>query len=361
MVRPEERAGRGSVDHEQSRDTWRGDPPPSSASRTGRHAAAPAEDLDEHLVREDDQHRPGAGQQHQDYQGHAEQARGGEGRPVSRRRKPATATKRSAGRNVPQSIAVGLGLVGVLLLSLYLVRSAFVGLASVAVLVAVWELTTAFGSRGVRLAILPLGVGSVAMLVAAYAGGIGPLLGCFLATCAALLAWRAYDGPDGFVRDASAGVFTAAYVPLLTGFALLMLQYDDGPDRVVAFVLAVVANDVGGFVAGVLWGRHPMSPRISPRKSWEGFAGSVIVGAGVSAATVPLLLDGPVWGGIVLGVAAVVTATAGDLTESLIKRDLDIKDMGSLLPGHGGLMDRLDSLLPTAPVAYLVFAHVLTH
>lgn len=267
--------------------------------------------------------------------------------------------KRSAGRNVPQSIAVGLGLVAVVLLSLYLVKAAFVGLASAAVLVAIWELGHAFASRSIRIPVVPLGVGGVAMLVAAYAQGSGPLLGCFLATCAAALVWRAAEGPEGFVRDMSAAVFTAAYVPLLAGFAVLMLSAHDGADRVVAFVLAVVASDVGGFVTGVLWGRHPMSPTISPRKSWEGFAGSLVVGAATGAASVPLLLDGPVWGGAVLGLVAVFTATAGDLTESLIKRDLAIKDMGSLLPGHGGLMDRMDSLLPTAPVAYLVLDRVL--
>ncbi|RKS77364.1 phosphatidate cytidylyltransferase [Motilibacter peucedani] len=267
--------------------------------------------------------------------------------------------KRSAGRNVPQSIAVGLGLVAVVLLSLYVVKAAFVGLASVAVLIALWELAHAFRSRQVDVPVVPLGVGGVAMLVAAYAEGTGPLLGCFLATCAAALVWRARSGPAGFVRDVTAAVFTAAYVPLLASFAVLMLSAHDGADRVVAFVLAVVASDVGGFVAGVLWGRHPMSPTISPRKSWEGFAGSLVVGAATGAASVPLLLDGPAWGGVLLGVLAVLTATAGDLTESLLKRDLEIKDMGSLLPGHGGLMDRLDSLLPTAPVAYLVLDHVL--
>ncbi|WP_231116318.1 phosphatidate cytidylyltransferase [Motilibacter rhizosphaerae] len=269
-------------------------------------------------------------------------------------------TARRAGRNVPQSIAVGVALIAVLLASLYVERAAFVGLAAVAVLVAVWEIAGALRTRGVRVPVLPLGTGSVAMLVTAYTAGAGPLLGVLLVTCAAVLVWRAVDGPEGFVADATAGVFTAAYVPLLASFALLLLREHDGPDRIVAFILAVVGSDVGGFVTGVLWGRHPMVPRISPRKSWEGFAGSLVLGTGVGAAVVPWLLDGPAWGGALLGLAAVVTATAGDLAESLIKRDLGVKDMGSVLPGHGGVMDRLDSLLPTAPVAYLVLSHVLS-
>jgi phosphatidate cytidylyltransferase len=137
---------------------------------------------------------------------------------------------------------------------------------------------------------------------------------------------------------------------------MLMLAEDDGPARIVVFILLVVASDVGGYAVGVLFGRHPMAPSVSPKKSWEGFAGSLAAGLGVGVAAVVWLLDGAWWVGAAVGVAAVVTATVGDLGESLLKRDLGIKDMGSLLPGHGGVMDRLDSLLPTAPVVYLLLA-----
>jgi phosphatidate cytidylyltransferase len=133
-----------------------------------------------------------------------------------------------------------------------------------------------------------------------------------------------------------------------------MLLEDDGPWRVVAFIVATIASDIGGFVAGVLFGKHPMAPTISPKKSWEGFAGSLIVGIGAGIGTVVYGLDGHWWAGVVLGIAGVVFATLGDLSESLIKRDLGIKDMGDLLPGHGGLMDRLDSLIAVAPVAWLI-------
>ena len=109
-------------------------------------------------------------------------------------------------------------------------------------------------------------------------------------------------------------------------------------------------SDIGGYAAGVLFGKHPMAPSVSPKKSWEGFAGSVVacVVGGV-ALVVRWLLDGPWWAGVVLGAVAAVGATLGDLCESMIKRDLGIKDMGSILPGHGGLMDRLDSLLHRRP------------
>jgi phosphatidate cytidylyltransferase len=133
-----------------------------------------------------------------------------------------------------------------------------------------------------------------------------------------------------------------------------MLAAPDGPRRVLAFLILPVCSDVGGYLVGVLAGRHPMAPVISPSKTWEGLAGSVTscVVAGVLVLT--LLLHGTWWQGIVLGLAAVAAATLGDLSESMIKRDLQIKDMGRLLPGHGGILDRIDSLLITAPVVWLL-------
>ena len=155
-------------------------------------------------------------------------------------------------------------------------------------------------------------------------------------------------------------MFTAAYVPFLAGFAMLMLSERDGALRIVVFILLVVANDVGGYATEVLTGRHPMAPSVSPKKSWEGFAGSLLTGMLVGVVTVALLLHGPWWAGAAVGAAAVVTATLGDLSESLLKRDLGVKDMGNLLPGHGGIMDRLDSLLPTAPAVYLLLELFVT-
>jgi phosphatidate cytidylyltransferase len=154
-------------------------------------------------------------------------------------------------------------------------------------------------------------------------------------------------------------VLIATYVPVLAAFAMLMLAESNGPDRIVVFILAVVLSDTGGYGAGVLWGRHRMAPRVSPKKSWEGFAGSVVLATVGSAVVWPLFLGALWWQGALFGAVVVVTATLGDLAESLIKRDLGIKDMGRLLPEHGGLMDRLDSLLPTAPVAALLLTLLL--
>jgi phosphatidate cytidylyltransferase len=152
------------------------------------------------------------------------------------------------------------------------------------------------------------------------------------------------------------GVFVALYVPFLASFAMLMLRQEDGPFRVVLFVAVTVASDVGGYVAGVLFGRHRLAPSISPGKTWEGVAGSTLFCLAVGVAGVMILLHGTWWAGLILGIAATVTATLGDLVESMLKRDIGIKDMGSLLPGHGGVMDRLDSLLPTALVSWLVLS-----
>ena len=201
-------------------------------------------------------------------------------------------------------------------------------------------------------------VGAVAMVALAWTRGPSGLVVAFLLTVFAVLLWRLGDGPLGYLRDASAGVFVALYVPLLAGFAVLLLVPDDGVARVLAFIATVVCSDVGGFAAGVLFGKHPMAPTVSPKKSWEGLAGSVAACVAIGVLLMTLTFHGPWWGGALFGVAIALTATLGDLGESLIKRDLGIKDMGDLLPGHGGLMDRMDSLLPSAAVAWLVLSAV---
>ncbi|WP_246066036.1 phosphatidate cytidylyltransferase [Geodermatophilus aquaeductus] len=263
-----------------------------------------------------------------------------------------------AGRNLVAAIGVGLGLGAVIIASLVVYRPAFLLVIAVAILVGVVELVRALESGSVRAPLLPLLVGTVAMLALAWTRGPDGLVVGFLLTVVAVLLWRLGDGPDDYLRDASAGVLVALYVPLLAGFAVLLLVPDDGVARVLAFIATVVGNDVGGYTAGVLFGRHPMAPTVSPKKSWEGMAGSVVACVLVATPIVVLALDGPWWGGVLVGVALAVTATLGDLGESLIKRDLGIKDMGTLLPGHGGIMDRLDSLLPSAAVAYLLLSWV---
>jgi phosphatidate cytidylyltransferase len=274
--------------------------------------------------------------------------------PVPMTRVPPPERGSRAGRNLTAAIGVGLGLGAVVLLSLYLWKPAFLGVLALAVVLGVWELSNALAADGARVPVVPIAVGGLAVLVAAYAGGPEPMLVALALTVLATMVWRLPEDPPGYVRDVASGIFATLYVPFLAGFAALLLREDDGADRVVVFILLTVLSDVGGYVAGVLFGKHPMAPHVSPKKSWEGFAGSGLFCAVGGAVILPLLLDGSPLAGAVIGLAVMLTATLGDLGESMIKRDLGIKDMGSLLPGHGGIMDRLDSLLPAAPVTYLL-------
>jgi phosphatidate cytidylyltransferase len=274
--------------------------------------------------------------------------------PVPMEPVPPPERRTRAGRNLTAAIAVGLGLGAVVLISLYVWKAAFLGVIALAVLLALWELSNALRADRVRVAVVPIAVGGLAILVAAYAGGSEPMMVALALTVLATMVWRLPENPAGYVRDVTSGIFVTLYVPFLAGFAALMLRDDDGADRVVVFILLTVFSDVGGYAAGVLFGKHPMAPRVSPKKSWEGFAGSALFCAGGGALIMPLLLEGTAAAGAAIGLAVMLTATLGDLGESMIKRDLGIKDMGSLLPGHGGIMDRLDSLLPAAPVTFLL-------
>jgi len=269
---------------------------------------------------------------------------------------PAEALKKTsrAGRNLPASIAVGVALIAMVILSLVLVKEVFIAVVAVALGIGLFELARAFSTARIHLPVLPVITGGTIMLVGGYYGSMETAAVAMALTVIGTMVWRLTEGADGFVRDVSAGVFSLSYLYLMGTFVLLMLKEDDGPWRIVAFIVATIASDIGGYVAGVLFGKHPMAPTISPKKSWEGFTGSLIFGVATGILTVTYALDGTWWVGIVLGVAGVVFATLGDLSESLIKRDLGIKDMGDLLPGHGGLMDRLDSLIAVAPIAWLI-------
>lgn len=260
-----------------------------------------------------------------------------------------------AGRDLPRAVAVGLGLLAVVLASLLWRKELFLLLAVVACGAALWELAQAFTRRNIHLPLLPVVVGSTGILVSAYVAGGEAMFVAFLLTAGGAVVWRVLDGSGPTaMRDAAAGTFATAYIPLMGGFVMLMLAEADGPARVLLFVLLAVASDTGGYVAGVLAGRHPLAPSVSPKKSWEGLGGSLVLAGTVGGVGLWLGFDASPLLGVVLGVAAVLTATLGDLAESLLKRDLELKDMGSLLPGHGGVLDRLDSLLLTAPLVHTV-------
>ncbi|MFI8830839.1 phosphatidate cytidylyltransferase [Streptomyces afghaniensis] len=264
--------------------------------------------------------------------------------------------KKSAGRDLSAAIGVGVGLGAVIVASLFVVKAVFVGVIAVAVVVGLWELTKRLDERkGIRAPLVPLALGGAAMVVAGYVRGAEGAWVAMALTALAVLVWRMTEPPENYLRDVTAGVFAAFYVPFLATFVAMMLTADDGAQRVLMFLLLTVVSDTGAYAVGWRFGRHKLAPRISPGKTREGLLGAVSFAMVVGALCMQFLIDdGAWWQGLVLGLAVAVSATLGDLGESMIKRDLGIKDMGTLLPGHGGIMDRLDSLLPTAPVVWLL-------
>jgi phosphatidate cytidylyltransferase len=278
-----------------------------------------------------------------------------------------TAKKKSrAGRDLPAAIAVGVSIGGVLIATLLLIPHLWVAFCAGAILVASHEVVRRLREAGYVIPVLPLLVGGqVTVWLTWWHHLVGALAG-FGAMVVVCMFWRLFMpdpskriDPDGgppsgsnYLRDASATIFLAAWVPLFASFAALLVYPKDGAGRVFCLMIAVVASDVGGYTVGVLFGKHPLVPTISPNKSWEGFAGSLVCGITATTLAAHFLAHRTLWVGAVLGLVLVLTCTLGDLVESQVKRDLGIKDMGRLLPGHGGLMDRLDGVLPSAVAAW---------
>ena len=260
-----------------------------------------------------------------------------------------------AGRNLPAAIASGLGLAIVVVASLVFVKSVFVLVVIVTMTIAVHEVVSALGGVSIRVARTPVYAATIVVPAVAFAWGPVALLAGTGAAVVAAIVWRIRRGYAGYVRDVSATVFTIAYLPFMAGFLSLTLAASNGVARTLTFLLLTVGNDIGGYAAGVLFGRHPIAPQISPKKSWEGLAGSVALQVAIGAACFVYLLDAPWWQGVIAGVVLTVTATAGDFAESAVKRDLGVKDMGTFLPGHGGMMDRFDSLIPNAFTSWALF------
>jgi phosphatidate cytidylyltransferase len=266
-----------------------------------------------------------------------------------------------AGRNIPAAIGVGVALGALILVSLFVYRPSFAVIVGIACAYGSYELAKAIGTTGVRVALLPVLIGGAATLIAAWMRGPEGLTAGIVLSVVAVLVWRLGDGADRFLTDVGASVFVLLYVPALAGFAVLSVHADDGAARILAFVATVVCSDTGGYATGVLFGRHPLAPIVSKAKTWEGFAGSVLFCCIAGVLFLTLTFHQPWWTGLVFGLGIVITATLGDLGESVIKRDLGVKDMSSLLPGHGGLMDRLDSMLPCAAVGYLLLSALAPH
>ena len=273
---------------------------------------------------------------------------------------PAAPTSR-AGRNLPVAIATGVAMGGVAAGSLALHPVAFLVVICVAMVVAVWEMRQALSEGGLYAPFAPVAIGAVSMTVAAYVRGAEALVFAAALPLVATLIWRVADGLAGALRDVGAGALILLYPCLLAGFAAMMLAEPQGQWRIFVFILITIFSDIGGYAFGVLFGKHPMAPKLSPKKSWEGFAGSVISCAAVGAIAIPLTLDGMWWQGAILGALTAPVATIGDLIESSLKRNLGIKDMSNILPAHGGLMDRLDSLVLVIPLMWVALRIIAPH
>jgi phosphatidate cytidylyltransferase len=263
------------------------------------------------------------------------------------------------GRNLPAAIGVGVALGGLALLTLLTVKATFLIYMGAALAIGLHELAAALRTRDIRIPVIPVALGGAAMIAAGYWATGGAVAAGFALTVLAILGWRMPSGTEGYVRDVSAGILATAYLPLMGSAVAAMLAAHNGGLRVLTFVVLTVCSDIGGYFAGITLARnggHKMAPVISPKKTWEGLSGSAVVTIGAGAILLPVLLHGHWWQGVITGAAALAAAVLGDLAESMIKRDLDIKDMGRLLPGHGGVMDRLDSLVICAPVVWLLLS-----
>lgn len=263
-----------------------------------------------------------------------------------------------AGRDLGAAIGVGLSLLAAIVVLLLVHPALFAGFVALVVLLGVHEIGNGLQIRAIFIPKAPLYVGSLGMAASAWFGGPTALLVALILTVATVLVWRVLDGGGpAAARDVAAGVFVAAYVPFLASFVILIVRHPErGVVLVATVILLVAGNDTGGYIVGVLFGKHKMVPSISPGKTWEGLVGSLILTTAVAYAMMVMVIGADWRVALVLGLLAVVAATTGDLAESLIKRDLGLKDFGSILPGHGGILDRVDSILVAAPACFAVFA-----
>ena len=264
-----------------------------------------------------------------------------------------------AGRDLPAAIGVGVLLGGMAIGVLLFAPIWWLPVLSIFIPIATHEVVRRLREAGYALPMIPLMIGGLAMIWLTWPFGAAGLAGAYGGTIVVCMVWRLVgqglrEQPVNYLRDISATVLLATWVPLFASFSALLIFQDHGGVRVFTVIVTVVFADIGGYVAGVLFGKHLMAPAISPKKSWEGLGGSLLFGITAAVLSVAFLMDKPAWVGVPLGLMLVITGVLGDLVESQVKRDLGIKDMGTLLPGHGGIMDRIDAMLPSAVAGWIV-------
>lgn len=261
-----------------------------------------------------------------------------------------------AGRNLPAAITVGVTLGAVLVVGLFYVPAVLVFLAAAAVAVGTWEVCHGLNQkRGMGVPLIPAVATAFFMPFAAYYGGGQWLIFTVVASILVLIGWRIVGKRDGMIMSIMGSIFVMSWVPFMISLALLLFREESGAGKVLMILLMAIGNDTWGYIAGVLWGKHPMAPKISPKKTWEGFAGSM-VGSIIVGIICSMVIGDPWWYGIIVAIFLVIASTVGDLGESMVKREIGIKDMSNLLPGHGGVMDRLDSIVFAIATGYVIFA-----
>ncbi len=267
------------------------------------------------------------------------------------------------GRPLVLALTVGLTLGLALLFSLIVWKELYMLFAAVLIGFTTFELASALRFAGRDVPRLPTVIAGIAVVPASFYWLSTGHWFVTLAGIALIGLWRLAElvvpsrrAPlKSVIQDLAAGAFIMAYIAFMAGFTVLLTAQEGGEWWTLAFLIVVIAVDTGAYASGVAFGKHPMAPTISPKKTWEGFAGSVVVAVTAAILLAIFMLQQPWWVGLILGLTIVATATAGDLTESLIKRDLGIKDISTWLPGHGGFLDRVDSSLLSAAAAFALF------
>jgi len=320
----------GTADHSAIRDQWR-----AARGEFGDHVSQARDQLESHVSHARDQF---------------EQAN--------------ERIKQRTGRDLIVAIVIGVAFGGILLASLLFIKELFIPIAVAVALLGTYELTRALRSGGRRVDVVPQLIAAFVVVLTGYFGELWLSWVVLFAASAFVAVWRmiaqmiAKDGRTygAVLSDVTVGAFVQVYVPFLTSVALMLLSREHGEWWVLSFIVIAVVADTAAYATGLAFGRHPMAPRISPKKTWEGFGGAVLGSLLAGVLLAVFLLHLPWWSGVVLGITILASATLGDLGESMLKRDLGIKDMSSWLPGHGGLLDRLDSILPsTVPALALSF------
>ena len=265
------------------------------------------------------------------------------------------AINKRAGRKLLPSILVSLLLLAIIFTTINTEPLLFFGFIWVVIMIGVREIAHAYRKGGIELPDYVLMIAATVLLVATWSGETEGLAVSAGLTIPILMFTLLLISQKDFIKRSTSAVFITFYLAVLGGFILLLANHPDGALRILALVVLIACNYTFAYIAGVLFGKHKLAPSISPKKSWEGLIGGAIASI-VGGSLIFYYLFEVNWiVGAAIGVMTVITATCGDLIESAIKRDLAIKDMSNLLPGHGGIMDRLDSDLFTAPAVWFAF------